>query len=94
MFFAIDQLAADGDFHRKHAAILAVVVILNHIVGARGGIVPHALQIGIVVVRSDFVNPHLQQLFTAVAQADASLLIDIQKAAFAVLQEKRIGIAF
>ena len=94
VIFPVHGLAANGDLDGKCAAILAIVAILDDIVRTGGRVVPHALQVVFFVLHCNLLNRHLQQLFAAVAQADTSLLIDIQKAAFAVQQEKRIGKAF
>ena len=85
------HLHADGDFYRNNAAILGPVVVDEYIVGAGGRVAPHGLQCGLVKVHHNVPHPHLQKLLLGIAKAVAGLRVDIQKAAFTVLQIESIG---
>ena len=91
LLFPFHHLYADGDFHGHDAAVLAAVMVHQHIVGARWRVLEHGIHRGIVKVHHDVAHLHLQKLILGVAEAGASASIHIQKTPFTVLQIESIG---
>ena len=81
----------DARFHRQGAPVLAPVHARGRHRDARHQLLPAVLQAGEVRIHFDVVDREAQQIGAAVAQALASLAIDVDQSAAQIVDKKRLA---